>query len=206
MGLLDQIGGLLGGHEEVARLANGQGNFADGNSADHDRFGQMVSHADPQDLHSAIGQAVQQTDPQEYADHITPGVNGTNPLGSVGRVGLSTIASTLMQHLAGQPAQQSGGGGMLGGLFGGGGGGGGMMGKLMSMIPGLRTTDPNQMDASQVAALADYTRRNHPDAFSRATSQLGKQNPGLLQHLLGNKIMMAAAAGLAMKLLSGHRT
>jgi hypothetical protein len=208
MGLLDQLGGLLGGQEHIERLANGQGNFNDPSSPDHDRFGQMLSHADPQDLQNAIGQATQQTDPQDYADHITPGVGGTNPLANVGRGGLSTIASALMGNLMGHGGQSSGGGGgilgsALSGLTGGG-GGGGMLGGLLNKIPGLRTTDPNQMDESQVAALANYTRQNHPDAFSRATSQIGQQNPGLLQHLLGNKMLMGVAAGLAMKFLSGR--
>jgi len=197
MGLLDQLGSMLGGHQEVERLANGEGNFEDPNSPDHDRFGQMLGHASPEDLQASVRQAAERIETQDYTDHVTPGVNGTNPLGMVGQGGLSTIASTIMGSLM----HHGSGGGT--GMFGGGGGGGGF-GSLMNMIPGLRTTDPNQMDASQVAVLADYARRNHPDAFSHAASQLGQQNPSLLQHLLGNKFMMMAAAGLATKFLSSR--
>jgi hypothetical protein len=206
MGLLDQLGGLLGGHEHIERLANGQGNFDDPNSPDHQRFGQMLGHADPQDLQAAVTNAAGQVDPQEYANHVTPGVGGTDPLGSVGRGGLSTIAGALLGSITGHgaPGASQSGGGMLSGLLGGGGGGGGGLGGLMNMIPGLRTTDPNQMDSSQVAALADYARRNHPEAFGRAAAQIGQQDPGLLHKLLGNKFMMATAAGLAMKFLSGR--
>jgi hypothetical protein len=146
---------------------------------------------------TSVRQAAERIETQDYTDHVTPGVNGTNPLGMVGQGGLSTIASTIMGSLM----HHGSGGGT--GMFGGGGGGGGF-GSLMNMIPGLRTTDPNQMDASQVAVLADYARRNHPDAFSHAASQLGQQNPSLLQHLLGNKFMMMAAAGLATKFLSSR--
>jgi hypothetical protein len=202
MGLLDQLSSMLGGQHEVERLANGQGNFADPNSPDHDRFGQMLGHASPEDLQASVRQAADNIDTQDYSNHITPGVNGTNPLGMVGQGGLSTIASAIMGNLMGHHDQAGGGGGMLGGLMGGGGGGG--FGSLINMIPGLRTADPNQMDASQVAVLADYARRNNPDAFSRAASRIGQQNPSLLQHLLGNKFMMMSAAGLATKFL-GNR-
>jgi hypothetical protein len=243
MGLLDDLSGMLGGKPELERMANGQGNFHDPSSPDHDRFGQMLGHADPNDLHAAISHASQQTDPQDFADHVTPGVGGTNPLGGVGQGGLSTIASTLLGSLnqsgAAAPANGQasdggaqgllggllgggsgggggggglggllgggGGGGLLGGLLGGGGGGGmgGGGGGLLNQIPGLRTTNPNQMDESQVAALADWMRRNHPEAFNRAAAQIGQQNPSLLQRMLGNKMVMAAAAGLATKFLMG---
>jgi hypothetical protein len=201
MGLLDQLSSMLGGQHEVERLANGRGNFADPNSPDHDRFGRMLGHANPEDLQASVRQAADNIDAQDYSDHITPGVNGTNPLGMVGQGGLSTIASAIMGHLTGQSGQGGGAGGILGGLLGGG-GGGGSFGSLLNRIPGLRTTDPNQMDASQVAVLADYARRNNPDAFSRAASQIGQQNPSLLQHLLGNKFLQMAAAGLAAKFIS----
>src|SRR4051812_47137738 len=170
MGLLDQLGGLLGGHEHIERLANGQGNFNDPGSPDHDRFGQMLNHADPQDLQAAIGQAAQQTDPQEYADHITPGVGGTNPLANVGRGGLSTIASALMGNLMGHGGQPSGGGGgMLGGALrgvaGGGGGGGGQVGGFFGEKPRPRKSPPKQKEEKPGGGLAGYKRRKKPQAF-----------------------------------------
>jgi hypothetical protein len=52
-----------------------------------------------------------------------------------------------------------------------------------------------------VASLADYPRQHHPEAFGRAAAQLGREEPGLLQQLLGHKLLLMAAAGLAGKFL-----
>jgi hypothetical protein len=189
----------------------------------------MLSHASPDELKSAIGQATQQSNPDEFADHVTPGVNGTNPLGDIGKGGLSTIASALVGQLTGGGSGAPGAGqGLLGGLLGGGGSGGGGGGILSSIlgggggggifgggggggagggaIPGVRTLDPNQMDESQVAALAEWMRRNHPEAFNRAATQIGQQNPSLLSKLLNNKMLMIAAAGLAAKIFMNRRS
>ena len=230
MGLMEELGGMLGGEQEVNRMANGQGNFDDPNSPDHDRFGKMLGHASPDDLQSAIGQATAQTSADDFANHVTPGVNGTNPLGDVGKGGLATIASALVGQLQGDSAGAGGaqgfggllgggggggGGGMLGkilgGVMGGGGGGGGMFGgggdqgQAAGGIPGVRTLDPNQMDEAQVGALAEWMRRNHPEAFNRAATQVGQQNPSLLSKLLNNKMLMVAAAGLAAKIFMNRR-
>ncbi len=53
------------------------------------------------------------------------------------------------------------------------------------------------MSPPEVASLADYLRQHHPEAFGRAAAQLGREEPGLLQQLLGNKLLLHAAAGLA---------
>jgi hypothetical protein len=212
-------------------MANGQGNFDDPNSPDHDRLGKMLGHASPDELQSAISQATQQTNPDEFADHVRPGVNGTNPLGDVGKGGLTTIASALVSQLGGGggggDTSAGGGQGLLGGLLGGhGGGGGGILSSILGGgggggifggggggnaagsgrgIPGVRTLDPNQMDESQVAALAEWMRRNHPEAFNRAATQIGQQNPSLLSRLLNSKMLMIAAAGLAAKIFMNRR-
>jgi hypothetical protein len=228
---MEELGGMLGNDQNVQRMANGQANFNDPNSPDHDHLDKMLSHASPDELQSAIGQATQQSNPDEFADHVTPGVNGTNPLGDVGKGGLSTIANALVSQLTGGGSGAPGGGqGLLGGLLGGGGGGGGGGGILSSIlgggggggifgggnagnaapaggaIPGVRTLDPNQMDESQVAALAEWMRRNHPEAFNRAATQIGQQNPSLLSKLLNNKMLMIAAAGLAAKIFMNRRS
>ena len=130
---------------------------------------------DPQQLQQIFSRTAQQMNPQEYSDHVTPGVGGTNPLGNVGAGGLSTIASLLMQHL----------------------GGSGAAGSLLSRIPGLQTTDPQQMDPNQVAALARYTQQNHPDVFGSVAAQLGQQQPGLLNSFLGKAGLAVGAAALA---------
>ena len=227
MGLMEELGGMLGNDPNVQRMANGQGNFDDPNSPDHDNLGKMLGHASPDELQSAIGQATQQTSADDFANHVTPGVDGTNPLGEVGKGGLSTIASALVSQLGGG-GSGGGGQGLLGGLLGGGGGGGGggILGSILGgggggggmfgggggggnagggSIPGVRTLDPNQMDESQVAALAEWMRRNHPEAFNRAATQIGQQNPSLLSKLLNNKMLMVAAAGLAAKIFMNRR-
>jgi hypothetical protein len=71
-------------------------------------------------------------------------------------------------------------------------------------VPGLHTADPQRMSPQEVARLVDYLRQHHPEAFGRAAAQLGREEPGLLQQLLGNKALMLAAAGLAAKFLAGR--
>jgi hypothetical protein len=66
----------------------------------------------------------------------------------------------------------------------------------LRQVPGLHTDDPQRMSLQEVAGLADYLRQHHPEAFGRA-AQLGREEPGLLQQLLGNKFLLMAAAGLA---------
>lgn len=146
-------------------------------AANQGNLQQVFSQADPSMLEQMFGQATQQMDSRQYADHVTPGVGGTNPLGSLGQGGLGTIASLLMNNLMHSGGQSSGG--------------------LMSKIPGLQTTDPNQMDANQVAAVASYTQQNHPNIFAKVAAMLGQQNPALLQSFLGNGGMQAILQKLA---------
>jgi hypothetical protein len=175
MSFLQNIGQMLGG-ADLERIAGGNANFDDG-SPDHGHFQNMLSQANPSMLEQVLGQVAGQMDGQAYRNHITPGVGGTNPLGMLGQGGLSSIASMLLGHLmnSGGYSQRS----------------------LLSQIPGLQTTDPNQMDERQVAAVADYTRQNHPGLFGKVAALLGRQNPGMLQGLLGNQGMAAAAQQLA---------
>jgi hypothetical protein len=58
------------------------------------------------------------------------------------------------------------------------------------------------MSPQEVASLANYLQQYHPEAFGRAAAQVGQQEPGLLQRLLGHKVLMLAAAGLAAKFLA----
>jgi hypothetical protein len=191
MGLLDQLGGMLGGGgggnvgDLLGRIAGGGGNVHDPHSDDARGFHQMVSGADPNDLRSLFSQAAKGVDPQEYRDHVTPGVNGTDPLGSLGQGPLGMVAGALVRHLTG------------------GGTGGSGASNLLGMIPGLRQQDPGRMDPHDVAALADYARRNNPDAFGAAAAEVGRQQPSLLGQLLGNTAVRNAAMQLASKYLGG---
>ena len=175
MSILQGIESMFGGNPQPA-APQGAGQ-AGGAAPDQQQLQEMLSRMDPQQLQQIFAQAAQKVSPQEYAQHITPGAGGTNPLGNVGSGGLRTIASMLLQH------------------FGGSTGGG--IGGLLSRIPGLQTTDPNQMDENQVARLAQYTQQNHPDVFGRVAAQLGQQQPGLLHSFLGKAGLAVGAAALA---------
>ena len=195
MGLLDQLGGMLGGEPQqaIGRMMGGGGKPHDPQSGDHHAFGQMMGQASDDDLSSTFSHAARGMDGQAYRDHVTPGVGGTDPLGGLGQGGLGAIAGALLSNLGG--SGQNTGGGMGGGTGGG-------MASLLGRIPGLSQTDPNRTSSHDVAALADYTRQHHPDAFGRAAAQVGRKDPGLLQQLLGNPAMMSAAAALASKFMS----
>ncbi|MGH2368048.1 MAG: hypothetical protein ACRDI2_07605 [Chloroflexota bacterium] len=184
MGLFERISSALGGSEQVERFASGRANFDDPNSGDLQHWNELAGASSPEDLQDAIGQAARQVDPQEYQEHITPGPRGTDPLGSLGQGALTTLAGSLIGNLLGGGIDRQ---------------------QLPQMVPGLQTTDPNQMSPQEVASLADWTRRNRPDEFARAAAQANQQEPGLLEKVLGNKALVAAAAGLAAKYLASRR-
>jgi hypothetical protein len=186
MSILDQLAGALGGpqqaQEQAQRFANGQANLQDPNSPDFQTWNQMVGSAPPGVTQQAFSQAAQQVDPNAYQQHITPGAGGTDPLGSLGKGALGTLAGALVSSMA-----QNGGSGGLGSLIG--------------MVPGLQNTNPQQMSPQDVGALASYMQQNHPQAFGQAASQVAQQQPDLLHSLLGNKALMLAAAGVGAKIL-----
>ena len=180
MGLLDQLSAALGmGTEatpQLQNMANGQGDFSNPASADHAQLNTMVSQAPPGVLGEIFSKVAGQMNPQQYAAHVTPGVNGTNPLGGLESAALGMVASTLMSKLAGGGVSSS---------------------SLLSRIPGLGTTDPSQMNASQVAQVAQYAQQNHPNLFGQATAEVAQQQPGVLGALLGHAGLSQGAAALA---------
>jgi hypothetical protein len=182
MGLLDQIIGKLGGQEPVERLAREEANFDDPQSPDFAHWNELVGAAPPEEVQDAMAHAARRVNPQEYYEHITPGVRGTDPLGTLGGGALGMLASRLLGSLMGGDSAD--------------------LDQLRQRVPGLHTGDPQQMSPQEVASLADYLRQHHPDAFGRAAAQLGREEPGLLQQLLGNKFLLMAAAGLAGKFLA----
>jgi hypothetical protein len=177
MGLLDQIIGRLGGQEPVERLAREEANFDDPQSPDFAHWHELVGAAPPEAVQEAMARAAQRVDPREYYEHITPGVRGTDPLGALGGGALGMLASRLLGSLTGSDHVDAD--------------------QLPQRVPGLHTADPQRMSPQEVAGLADYLRQHHPEAFGRAAAQLGREEPGLLQQLLGNKLLLHAAAGLA---------
>ncbi len=181
MGLLDQLAGAFGVREHLDRFARGEANFDDPESTDTKGFEQMVGRAPREDLEEAFGQAARQVDAREYDDHITPGVRGTDPLGGLGSGALGALAGALLGNLTGRGSEG---------------------GDLTSLVPGLSTTDPQRMSRQDVASLASYARQRDPEAFGRAAAQVGREEPSLVTRLLGNKALMAAAAGLAAKYMN----
>jgi hypothetical protein len=176
MGFFDQIVSAMGGREHIERFTRGEANFAQG-SPDLERWNQIVAAAPPEQLRDSIALAAQRVGPAEYHEHITPGLAGTDPLGGLSKGPLAKLATSLVNHL--------GAGGALAGL-----------------IPGLRATDPSRMAPDDVAKVADHAHHRDPDAFSRAAVEVGREQPNVLQSLLGNKALMLGAAVLGAKILA----
>jgi hypothetical protein len=182
MSLFDQITSALGGSDPIERFASKRADFDDPQSRDFERWNQMIGAAPPQYAEEAFTRAAREVDEREYHDHITPGVGGTDPLGGLGKGGLGTLAGALLSQLAG--------------------GRGGGLESLTQIIPGLRHSDPSRMSADEVASVANYMRRHNPEAFGRAAQQVGREQPGLLKQLLGNKALLLAGAALAAKVMA----
>jgi hypothetical protein len=181
MGLFDQLVSAMGGQEPIDRFARGRADFDRPDSRDFQHWNQLVGSAPPEDLERSFSQAAREVDPNEYDEHITPGVRGTDPLGGLGGPALGALAGALLGNLS-----------RRGGT------------DVTRMVPGLRTTDPYGMNQHEVASLASWMRRHDPDAFGRAAAQVGRQEPGLLQSLLGNKAMLLAGAALAAKFMNSR--
>jgi hypothetical protein len=175
MGLLQDIANVVGG-DKLQQFANGEGNFDQPGSPDQGTMQQLLKKIDPQTLQKILAQVSQQVDPREYSDHVTPGVGNTNPFGNLGAGGLATIATVLLTHL-----KQAGV----------------VSGSQAAQIPGVQTTDPNQMDANDVAKVAKYTQENHPEVFGKAAAEIGQQKPDFLHSFVGKAGMALAAAALA---------
>jgi len=183
MGILQELSESLGS-ENLQRLSAGQGNFDNQNSPDLDALSEMIKKLDPNQLQQVLGKSARQIDPEDYSDHVTPGVGGTDPLGKLGAGGLGAIASVLLSRLkeagAATDAQQ---------------------GKS----PSLPTTDPKQMNADEVAAMARYAQQNHPDAFGKAAAEIGQKQPALLHSFLGKAALAITAAALASHFIKPDR-
>jgi hypothetical protein len=158
------------------RLAAGPGQLQ---QQDYNDWNQMVGSAPPDRFGRAAYNAARDADPQEYYQHTQPGVGGTDPFGA--------LTGGRSQGLIGS---------LLGNLFNR-----GVGEQDIRQGTGLNTLDPNRMSPSDMAALAQWTQRNHPQAFGYTAAQYRDQ-PDLLQSLLGNKALMAMAIGLGAKLLS----
>ncbi|MGE5608372.1 MAG: hypothetical protein ACM359_03905 [Bacillota bacterium] len=176
-----QIASMLGGNNQaIQRIITGNADLNNPSSKDSTVFGHIIQSVSKEDLASIFSETSAQTASQPIRE---PGTStSTSLLSSLNHSSLVTLATTLISALMGH--------------------GGFNVNQLTQFIPGLRTTDPDQMDASDVTSLANWTRQNHPQAFGQAAAEIGKQNPVLLQHLLGNRTLTTAASKLAQKYLS----
>jgi len=175
MGLLQDIADAVGSNR-VQQMADGEGEFEKDDSPDQATLQELLKKIDPNQLQQILGQATRRIDPQEYSDHVTPGVNNTDPLGQLKGGGLAAIAGALLNQLKQAGANVA---------------------QQPQQIPGVQRTDPREMDADDVAAVARYTQQEHPEAFGKAAADIGQKEPGLLNSFLGKAAMAAAAAALA---------
>jgi hypothetical protein len=186
MGLLQAITDSIGS-ENLKRFAGGNVNLEDPNSPDLQHLQEMLKNIDPDQLQQLLGKAAQKVDPQEYSDHVTPSAGGTNPLGALSTAGLGSIAGVLVNCLKKSATS------------------GGPSESPLGEVPGLRTTDPTEMDAGDVAAVARYAQANHPDAFGQAATQIAQKQPALLHTFLGKAALAVGVAALASHFIKPDR-
>ena len=158
------------------RLAQGPGAVQ---KKDFDTWNEMVGSAPPERFGRAAYNEVRQLDPQDYYRHTQPGVDGSDPFGALSGGQRQGLVQSLLSMLFNRGVRQD---------------------DIMRGT-GLGTLDPNRMSPAEIAALAQWTQRNHPQAFGYTAAQY-QNEPNLLQALLGNKALMAMAAGLGAKILS----
>jgi hypothetical protein len=160
------------------RLAAGPDGLKPG---DYDDWNQMVGAAPPERFGRATTEAIRQVEPQEYYRHTQPGVDGTDPLGALQPERRAGLVQTLLGELARRGLGQ----------------------REVGRDAALRTLDPQRMSSEDVAALAQWIQREHPEAFGRVAAQY-KDEPDLLSSLLGNKALMGAVAALGAQVLAGQ--
>lgn len=93
--------------------------------------------------------------------------------------------------------------GLIGGLMNalGMGGGGGAAGSGLAGLLGLRSNDPRNMDADDYARLANYARRERPEALQQTV----QEKPWFIK-AMGNPVVMGALTMAAAKLLQRQRS
>jgi hypothetical protein len=186
MGLLQQITDTIGS-DNLKRLAGGNVNLEDPNSPDLQHLQEMIKNIDPDKLQQLLSKAAQRVDPQEYSDHVTPGAGGTNPLGNLPTTALGSIAGALVNCLKKTAAS------------------GGTAESPLEEVPDLETTNPKEMSADDVAAVARYAQANHPDAFGQAATQIAQKQPALLHSFLGKAALAVGVAALASHFIKPDR-
>jgi hypothetical protein len=134
---------------------------------DFQDWNQMVGSAPPEKFGRAAFDSVRKVDPRDYYEHTQPGVGGTDPFGSLGGGLLGQVAGSLLGNLFNRGLDQ----------------------QQVMRDAGVQQLDPNRMSPGDLAQLAQWAQRNHPQAFGYTASQYQNQ-PNVLQALLGNKALM----------------
>lgn len=162
----------------INRLVQGAGTFQQN---DHNNWNQSVGSIPPDQFAQASTQAFQQVNPQDYYEHTQPGVAGTNPFGQIQPTQRVGLVQSLLQSLFSRGIDQ----------------------QQVMQGTGLGALNPEQMSPEQIAALAQWIQRNHPEALGQVAAQYQNQ-PDLLSSLMGNKTLLALGALLGASYLS-HR-
>lgn len=135
------------------------------------------------------------SDPQHAQfDAQTYHEGATEYLGKLPDDQFHQAASTAFAQAA--PEQQQG---LVGSLLGALQGRGVGLGALGSML-GLSSTDPQNMGADDYAKVANYARREQPEAMRQAVAE----KPFLLK-AMGNPVVMGVLGMVAAKMLRGRR-
>ena len=136
------------------------------------------------------------TDPQHAQfDAQTYHQGATEYLGKLPDDQFHQAASTAYAQAA--PEQQQG---LMGSLLGALGGQGVSLGSLGSML-GLSSTNPQNMGPDDFAKVANYARREQPQALQQAVAE----KPFLLK-AMGNPIVMGVLGMVASRMLRGRET
>ncbi len=140
---------------------------------------QTVGSAPHEQVSQQAANAVSQLNPQDYQQHIQGGANGNTPLSSMSSDQLISLAQAVLSELQKRGVSQ----------------------QTVQNQTGIPNLDPNQITPQNVASLLQWVQQNHPQALGNVAAQY-KNQPDMLQAILGNKALMSMAAGLGAKFLS----
>lgn len=159
------------------RLAAGPGNQRRGQS-EFDDWNEMVGSAPPEKFGRSAYDAIRQTPSNEYYDHITPGVGGTDPIGDLPEPERQGLAQRVLGELFRRGVGQ----------------------QDIMRGAGVQSLEPSSMSGLDLSRILGWTQREQPKAYGRVAEQYRDQ-PNILQSLMGNKAVMAMLVGLGAKML-----
>jgi hypothetical protein len=147
--------------------------------SDYRDWNDMVGAAPKERFGRATYDAIRKVPSGDYYEHTQPGVGGTDPYGGLPAPQRKGLVRSILDELFRRGLGQD----------------------EISRGAHLGSLDPDRMSPNELASLTQWMHQNHPKAFGRVAAQYQDQ-PGILQSLLGNKALMAVAAGLGAKILA----